>query len=151
MHRCLYSSLLLLIGDNICGGDIIGEKQDRVWVSVKSRFHASAKVWYSSSLFLPPFMLNICNININIPNIWTCFIEHSFSVPFLFSQPSWLVLYGPTKSQQKDTYVLKWIRSWSWINLQVKWLDAPPAFVSWMILTLSLTAVLCVDIPNWLI
>ena len=148
MHRCLYSSLLLLITS------VVVTSLGRVWVSVKSRFHASAKVWYSSSLFLEAWTggsCSICNININIPNIWTCFIEHSFSVPFLFSQPSWLVLYGPTKSQQKDTYVLKWIRSWSWINLQVKWLDAPPAFVSWMILTLSLTAVLCVDIPNWLI
>ena len=137
--------------DNICGGDIIGEGLSVSQIKI-------SRICKSLVLFIivfgsmnGGFMLNICNININIPNIWTCFIEHSFSVPFLFSQPSWLVLYGPTKSQQKDTYVLKWIRSWSWINLQVKWLDAPPAFVSWMILTLSLTAVLCVDIPNWLI
>ena len=90
--------------DNICGGDIIGEGLSVSQIKI-------SRICKSLVLFIivfgsmnGGFMLNICNININIPNIWTCFIEHSFSVPFLFSQPSWLVLYGPTKSQQKDTY-----------------------------------------------
>ena len=68
--------------DNICGGDIIGEGLSVSQIKI-SRICKSLELFI---IVFAPFMLNICNININIQNIWTCFIEQSQPLSYFHSQ-----------------------------------------------------------------